>query len=314
VGIHHGRAHVSVAEEFLHLADVMSLPEKMCGEGVTQGMGAGLPADAGGKHGGMQCALEGGFVDMVPAEAPRRIPDPVGCGEEVGPPPGAGDAGEFLFKGIGDVCGAAPGVPVGVVGLPCSGDLSGKRFAYGPGQGQTAVSSTFGVPDHEGTGGGIQVLDAEAETFEEAESAAVEEHAHELVGRLQAANDVLDFSGIQDGGESGRPCDAQVGADGSERGVEDVVVEEDEGIEGLVLGGSGDVSGGGEHREEAADMGFVQVCGVVECMEADVLEDPGAVGLPGTGGEVFQGDGLVHEVHEAGCRGRGCHCWGALLL
>jgi hypothetical protein len=81
-------------------------------------------------------------------------------------------------------------------------------------------------------------------------------------------------------------------------GLQDVAVEEEDGAEGLILGGGGDVLFDGKVGDECLDLGGAQVFGVAFAVEEDVAFDPVFVGLFGAEGVVFGADGVGDLIHE----------------
>lgn len=67
VGVDHGGFDVFVSEEFLNGADVVSVLEKVCGEGVAEGVRGDAFVYFGGFDGVSNCTLEGGLVNMMAA-------------------------------------------------------------------------------------------------------------------------------------------------------------------------------------------------------------------------------------------------------
>jgi len=80
--------------------------------------------------------------------------------------------------------------------------------------------------------------------------------------------------------------------------LENVAVEEENGAEGLVLGGGGDVFFDGEVGDEFLDSFGAHVFGVFFVVEEDVACDPIFVGLLGA-------DGVGDLIHEFAGRGFG---------
>jgi len=82
-------------------------------------------------------------------------------------------------------------------------------------------------------------------------------------------------------------------AGGLQLNSEDIAIEEEEGIEGLVLGGGGDVPVHGQVGEKGLDFGRAHVIGVALVMEQDVTPDPVQVSGFGANGVMFEADGVV---------------------
>lgn len=103
-------------------------------------------------------------------------------------------------------------------------------------------------------------------------------------------------------GEDGGEAAGAFSADGVEGEVEvdpeDLAVEEEDGAEGLVLGGGGDAPFDGEVGEEGFDLRRAHFAGVAFVVEEDEPFDPGDVGLFGADGIVFAADRISDLVEK----------------
>jgi len=80
MGIDHSRAHIPVAQEFLHCADVVSIFKDMSSKGVSQRVGCRRLGDARPADGLFDGPLEHGFVEVVsPPLASLAIHVDAGC-------------------------------------------------------------------------------------------------------------------------------------------------------------------------------------------------------------------------------------------
>lgn len=122
---------------------------------------------------------------------------------------------------------------------------------------------------------------------------------HEFVNAVEVGYDSPDFLF----GEDGRDAFTFLGAEGKEGGfvegnLEDVAVEEEDGAEGLVLGGFGYFSFNDEVGDELVDFADGHLAGVdgdltaveVGVVIANVLADPVEVGFFGARGVLFEAD------------------------
>jgi hypothetical protein len=75
--------------------------------------------------------------------------------------------------------------------------------------------------------------------------------------------------------------------------VEHLAIEEQEGAEGLVLGGGGDVCLDGQVGQECFHLGGAHFDRVAHVVEKDVAFDPANVGLLGADGVVLETDGVA---------------------
>jgi len=80
--------------------------------------------------------------------------------------------------------------------------------------------------------------------------------------------------------------------------LQDVTVQEENGREGLGLGGGGDVAVDGQVGEEGGDFGRAHVFGVAELVEVNKAFDPIDVGVFGAAGIMFDADGGAELVEE----------------
>ncbi len=88
--------------------------------------------------------------------------------------------------------------------------------------------------------------------------------------------------------------------------VEDVPVEEHQCVQGLVLGGRGDVALAGQVGEKGGDVPCVQLRGVALAEEEDVAPDSLDVRLFRPAAVLPDPDGLPHKVQELGWRHSAC--------
>ena len=189
-------------------------------------------------------------------------------------------------------------------------DLALEGRDEGVGQDGGAVIFTFSIADDDLMIAEVNILDAQAHTFHQAQAAAIEQFCHEL---RQAGHFGDDGHGFLVGEDDGEGL-GFFGADGI-RGdihldVKNVAVEEEDSAEGLVLGGGGDMTLDGEMCDEGLDLIGAHVFGVAFIMKEDVAFDPVLVGLFGAVGVVFGADGVAHLIEQfagRGFDGRGLH-------
>lgn len=147
-------------------------------------------------------------------------------------------------------------------------------------QGNDAVLFAFAVTDGNGAVLKVNVLDPQAE------AGAVEELGHPFADAVHLVQKAKGFVAGEDGGEPlgsfGRGKQ-----DGLDFLVEDFAVEEEDGAEGLVLGG--DISFRGEVDQEGLDFGCAHLGGVALVVEEDETPDPVDVSVPGADGIVLEG-------------------------
>jgi hypothetical protein len=300
VGVELGGGDVFVAEEFLDGADIGARFEKVCGKTVAESMGTGAFADFGGADSGGDGALEAGFVDVMTAGgAGARVGGEFGGWED--PKPGPLERGGWIF------CGQSVWKPysrqgvsaVGIVPFAGGMELGFEGGEEGFGKHGDAVFIPFAIANDDDALAEIDVLDAQAECFEKAEAGAVEEAGKEVMNAGEVAKDAVDFVAGQDLGDALWPPGTLEIPDPGEVLEKDFLVEEEQGVKGLVLGGGGDVAVVGEMGEESADFGFAHFPGMTFAAPKDKATDPVAVGFLGANGEMEEASDFAALVKEA---------------
>jgi hypothetical protein len=240
VGIGHRSTDIAMAQQFLDGADIVSLFEEVSGEGVSERVAACVLVAAGAVDGDFDCALKNRRVDVVSEDFAGVDVDAVsGCGEDELPAPfrrgirvlggeckGEGDAGISLEH-------------IAFIELVDSFEVEFEGGNEGSGEHSDAILVSFAGLDGDSMEVEVDVFDTEVYAFVEAEASAVEEVGHEEVIAGEVGEDFLDFRAGEDDGEfTGAVCPGEL----SKRAdifVEDFFIEEDDSIEGLVLGRGG---------------------------------------------------------------------------
>ena len=146
----------------------------------------------------------------------------------------------------------------------------------------------------------VEVFNSQAQGFEQAQAAAVEEAGDEVRDGVKLGKDAQAFVMAEVGLDvSGSPGAHDVEV--VERKAEDVAVEEQEGREGLGLGGSRNLLIGDEMGEEGFDpfgrlrtgFGRAHGAGVAQLVEADVTLVPVEIGLLSADGVSAQANGIA---------------------
>lgn len=188
------------------------------------------------------------------------------------------------------------GSEVGFVKLFGLLELETKGFDGAGGEQGEAVFLAFAIAHDDLMLAEVDIFDAQAEGFEEAEAGAVEEEGDELVDAGDAVDNGAGFLFGEDGGQ----VLGRLGAGGLDGGVEgaieDFAVEEKKGAEGLVLGGGGDVVIDGEVGEEGFDLGSAHIGRMFFAVKKDEAFDPVDVGLFGAVGIVFEAEPVPHLI------------------
>lgn len=249
--------------------------------------------NAGGSGGQAHGFLERAWVGMMShGFFADGVGGEVGGGEEVLPVQLAGGVGVFFCQGVGQVYFAVAVFEVLLVG---AGDVL-ELLAQGGdecfGQHGGPVVFAFAIAHDDLSESEVDVFDAQAQALHEAQPAAVEDLGHELGCAAHVFDDGACFGGGEDGGQGARFFGADDVGWEFDGLVEDVTVEEEDGAEGLVLCGGGDVLLGGEVGEEILNFCDAHLCGVAFVVVEDESFDPVFVGLFGAVGVVFEAQGV----------------------
>ena len=81
--------------------------------------------------------------------------------------------------------------------------------------------------------------------------------------------------------------------------LQDLLLEKQQGREGLVLGGGADVAVDGQVGQELVDLGGPHRGRVADAVEEDEAPDPADVGVLGPGAVVPEADGLADAIQQA---------------
>ena len=208
----------------------------------------------------LEAALEGIFEEVVAGVfLGARVCAEFGGREDELPGPFPWGVGVFAGEGFGHVDLADAGDEVLAVFFAEGGEVGLESGFEGLGERDEAVFAAFGVVDGNGAVAEVDVLDAESETFHNAEPGAVEELGGEFPGVFEESEHGTNFVAGEYGGRApatgGRAIEVQ-----REFGVtEDVAEEEDESVERLLLGGGGDLAFQGEEMDIGGDGGWADL-------------------------------------------------------
>lgn len=185
-------------------------------------------------------------------------------------------------------------------------DLAAQVRDDGVGEGGDAVLFAFAIADGEGFVFKVDVFDAQAQTFHEAQAGAIENLRHEFVQPIHPVDDADDLFAAEDGGEAFGSFGGGE-EDGFDLFLQDFAIEEEDGGKRLVLGGGGNGAFGGEVDEECPDLLCAHFEGVALLVEEDVPADPVQIGFFGAVGVVPGAQDFAHFVEDLFCHG--CLTW-----
>jgi hypothetical protein len=304
VGVDHRGFDIAMAEEVLDRANIVAVFQKMSGEGMAERVAGHAFGDVGAAAGEANGFLEAAAAGVVPAaDTGARVGRDLPGGEHELPDPLACCARVFAGEGFGKVDGAEAICEIGLVEGADGGDVAPKRLDQSLGQDRDAVPPGLRISDKDLVEAEVDVFDAEADAFREAEAATIEELGHEPVGRWEGVDEEGHFAASEDGGEAF----GAAGADGVDHFVDrcsqDGPEEEQDCAEGLVLGGGGDLAFDGEVREESADVGGAEVAWEAAAVEENEAADPAEVADFGAEGVVFPAKDEARLFENSGSEG-----------
>lgn len=183
--------------------------------------------------------LDDGFVKVVTAgDACARVFGGVVGGKEVLPDPFLVCVGGFLFDGGGKVHCAEAVLKVFLVGDAYLLQMKLERLNQGFGQDGEAVVFAFSITNDDLAVVEVYIFDAEAHGFHDAEAATVHDLGNEFGCTREAANEAFDLFFGENGGDGFGTLGA-ISGEGEfiQWNVEHMAVKEEDGTEGLILGG-----------------------------------------------------------------------------
>jgi len=243
-----------MAEERLEGTDIGAALEEVGGEGMSEGVAGGSFWDVGFADGVSDLSLQGVLVEVVPGEfSGSGVWAEFGGWEDELPGPFARGVWGFAGEGSVHVNFADAGDEVEAVFFAVGGEVGLKSGFEGFGEWDESVFAAFGVVDGDGAVAEVDVFDAEAECFHDAETGAVEELGGEFPGGVEKPEHGADFLAGEDGGWAAAAGGGGIEVQGEFRLAEDVAKEEDEGVEGLFLGGGRDLAFEGEELDVGGD-------------------------------------------------------------
>jgi hypothetical protein len=283
--------------ELLDIVELVTGLFKPVGEGSAQGVGSGAFGHACGMDSGGDGLLNTAGVEVMPLDDKGTgVYGEVTGREDVLPFPGGGCSRIFARQRWrhGDrnvkvnLIKAADPLQVGAEALekPLLVWEEGHAVAVGLG----VANGDEGVLN-------IEVLDTQAQRFEQSQSAAVEKAGDEVRRAVQFGEDAQAFVMAEVGLDVG----AFPGAEGmqiTEGDAEDFLVEKQKGGEGLVLSRSRDLLMYGEMGKEGFDLWRAHGGGVAEFVEADEAFVPMEVGFLGADGIAAQADGVADAIGQ----------------
>jgi hypothetical protein len=294
-------ANVGMPHAVLDIVELVTGLFKPVSEGSAQGVGGGAFGHACGMDSGGDGLLNTAGVEVMPLDDKGTgVYGAVTGREAVLPFPGGGCSRIFARQRWrhGDrnvkvnLIQAADPLQVGAEAL------EKPLLVWEEGH---AVAVGLGVANGDESVLDVEILDAQAQRFEQSQSAAVEKAGDEVRRAVQFGEDAQAFVMAEGGLDVGAFLRAQ-GVHIAEGDGENFLIEEQKGGKGLILSGSGNLLAGSEVGEEGFTLRCAHGGGVAEFVEADEAFVPMEVGFLGADGIATQADGVADAIGQFSLR------------
>lgn len=151
-----------------------------------------------------------------------------------------------------------------------------------------AVLAALAVAHQDFVTGEIEVLYAQAQGLEQAQPRAVVELGDEAIGALEFGQQEINIVTRQDDRQPLGTARPHRAGDAAGIDLKELLVPEEDGTKGLVLGRGADLAFNGQVRQEMVDLGCPHLQRVPLAVEEDEAAHPGDVGLLGARAVVAQ--------------------------
>ena len=264
-----------MAQEFLDGPDIIAIFQQMGRKRMPQGMTAAAFLEAGLTDSVLHRFLEHAMRHMVSTfDASAGINRTFCRGKDVLPFPGGACVGIFAGESIRQVHLAVSGGEVFLMEQLHPGQMPLEWCVQGLGQHGNPVLPAFAVAHGELVIGTIHILDSEPHALHQAQPGAREQTRHEGGHVTELGEHRVGFLTGKDRGETLRALRAFHIVQVWKRLFEDVPVQKQEGMQGAVLGGGGDLLVECQVDEKGADLRGSHVCGVALLVQEEKPFDP----------------------------------------
>ena len=275
---------MSVCPQGLDGANVRTPLQKMSGEAVSERMRTDPHADSCLSDGLDNGLVDGAGVKVAAASlAGARVSGPMAGREDVLPSPILVGVRVLTGQGVRETH-----LSIALLQILSMDHLHAYKVLFQGlyellGERRDTVFISFAVTHRESLHLQVHVLDPESEALRDAQARAVQKLDDELMhSRHQCDHASRPLAG-QDDGDLGLPACAVWVDFAAQRLLENALVEEDERIHGLVLGGGGHLAVSGQVGVECLDLPFAvpEVVPGPHVMETNIAFDPIPVGAFG---------------------------------
>ena len=153
----------------------------------------------------------------------------------------------------------------------------------------------------------VDVFDAKAKTFEEAQSAPIKEMGHETVVAFELGENGAGLGSRENDGQLGRAPDPLDSGNKLELPFEHLLIKEKKRAEGLILSRRGDMAVDGEMAQEGRDLFLAHIGWVLLVVEKDISPNPLHIELFGPEAVALDAEMPANAVEQAGGRWGSTH-------
>jgi hypothetical protein len=165
-------------------------------------------------------------------------------------------------------------------------DLALKGWDASMGEHRCPVSPPFTASDNDHPVAEIDVFDPERSAFSEPEPGPIEQAGHQMIQPGEMRKDIPYFAGGKDNGEALRLPGPRNLIDFADLLAEHLVVEEGNSVQGLILGGSGDLKFLGQMGKKGMHFRCTHLERMLLVVKKDESFDPLSVCFCGSGTQV----------------------------
>src|SRR3990172_13015508 len=221
-----------------------------------------------------------------------------GCREHPLPAPLFPCIWVFTLKRIGQSDSAQASLKISLMLSFYQIKVLGERFFDGCGKHRVAVLVSLAGPDYDLVSGEINILDPQPQAFHQSKACSIKQHGHEPIGPVKEAKNSPDLLPCQHDRQPVRPFRPDNAIHVTNVLLQNLTVEKQKGIEGLILGRGADVGIGRQTGKEPANLSFAHIRRVTLVMKENEPFGPMDIGFLCPIAVVARADCLANLVKQ----------------
>jgi hypothetical protein len=304
--IHHRRLHIVVAQQWLHRPDIVALLEQMRRNAVPKGMTTDACGEPCRTTGLANDPLQPTFMGVMPAnDSCTGVFRQLVGGKHVWPQPKAAGTGVFSCQRKRYIDRANPLRDILRMAALDVRDMFLERYDQVFRQHRHPILHAVAIAHDALLWREIEACRASPQTFHSSHGRVVESGGHSRTGCGEGSHHLQGFRRGQHRRHSARLSGLD-SLDGPAEQLSDPIAgDAQQGTEGLVVGGGGDLLLNHEVRQKRLDVCASHVFGMALSWKNNVPFDPGDLGLLRMKGIVLESDGFAYMVEP--CLGTWFH-------